>query len=118
MPTNAQGIFYADNSTEMSVADITAAMATSIGEQVLKLQQAGIVASAAERDALYPVPVQGNSVFRSDLGRRETYYALYNSTTNPGGRTPAGWEVESRKYVFDPAGGTPPSPRPGDTWEW
>lgn len=49
------------------------------------------VASASARDALFPSPVQGNSVFRSDLGYEERYYAAYNSSTNPGGRTPAGW---------------------------
>lgn len=49
------------------------------------------VASAAARNLLLPSPVQGNSVWRSDLGYEEVYYAVYNATTNPGGRTPAGW---------------------------
>jgi hypothetical protein len=50
-----------------------------------------IVADAAARDVLYPSPVQGNAVFRADLGYEEIYYGLYNSSTNVGGATPAGW---------------------------
>ena len=99
MPNTTEGIFYADNSTEMSVADITSAMATSIDEQISIVKQGGIVASDTERDALYPAPVQGNSVFRSDLGLRQTYYAIYNASTNPGGRPTAGWVNETRIFV-------------------
>ena len=50
-----------------------------------------IVADAAARNVLFPSPVQGNAVFRNDLGYEETYYGLYNVSTNPGGKTPAGW---------------------------
>lgn len=50
-----------------------------------------MVASAAERDSMFPLPAQGNTVFRNDLGYVQTYYAAYNSSTNPGGKTPAGW---------------------------
>lgn len=50
-----------------------------------------VVASSAARDAIFASPSQGNSVWRNDLGAVETYYAAYNSSTNPGGRTPAGW---------------------------
>lgn len=49
------------------------------------------VASQAARDILIPLPTQNDSVFRSDRGWTETYFALYNVTTNPGGATPAGW---------------------------
>ena len=55
-----------------------------------------IVAGTATRDALYPSPVLGNSVFRSDIGVIETYYGLYNATTNPGGRDSAGWYSTTR----------------------
>jgi hypothetical protein len=55
-----------------------------------------IVADAAARNVLYPSPVQGNAVFRNDLGVEETYYGLYNSSTNVGGATPAGWYPMSR----------------------
>jgi hypothetical protein len=50
-----------------------------------------IVAGTATRDALYPVPTAGNTVFRTDLGFSESYYGLYNASTNPGGATTAGW---------------------------
>lgn len=50
------------------------------------------VASQAERDSVYPAPVQGNTVFRADLGYEEKYYAAYNATTNPDGTTGTiGW---------------------------
>jgi hypothetical protein len=50
-----------------------------------------VVADATARDALFPSPVAGNAVFRTDLGVAEIYYGLYNVSTNPGGRTPAGF---------------------------
>jgi hypothetical protein len=115
MPITPEGVYYADNSTEMSVADITSAMATSISEQIAILREGGIVSSDAERDDLYPVPVQGNTVFRDDLGLRQTYYALYNATTNPGGKATAGWLNETRIFVQS---GTPSSPYTGDLWFW
>jgi hypothetical protein len=49
-----------------------------------------IVAGTASRDALYPVPTMGNTVFRTDTGVAESYYAAY-STAVPGGRDAAGW---------------------------
>lgn len=113
MPNTSEGIFYADNSTEMSVADITAAMATSIDTQINILKQGGIVSSDTARDALYPIPVQGNSVFRSDLGLRQTYYAQYNASTNPGGKPTAGWYNETRIFV---QATQPVSPNVGDLW--
>jgi hypothetical protein len=58
------------------------------------------VADATERDSVYPAPVQGNTVFRADLGYEEKYYAAHDATTNPDGTkgTP-GW------YQY--AGGAP-----------
>jgi len=53
-----------------------------------------VVASSTARDALYTgsvTPNQGDTVFRNDLGATETYFALYNVSTNPGGRPAAGW---------------------------
>jgi hypothetical protein len=55
----------------------------------------GVVANQSERDAQYPTPGQGMSVYRTDLGYRENYYGLYNVSTNPGGKTPAGWYREA-----------------------
>lgn len=43
-------------------------------------------ASPAIRDVLYPTPVAGNSVLRTDKGRVDQYFAL-----GAGGRTTAGW---------------------------
>lgn len=50
-----------------------------------------MASSAAERDARYPSPFQGLRVIRLDKGWEEMYYETYNSSTNPGGATPAGW---------------------------
>jgi hypothetical protein len=50
------------------------------------------VADEEDRDSVYPAPVQGNTVFRADLGYEEKYYAAYNATTNPDGTTGTpGW---------------------------
>jgi len=51
----------------------------------------GVVANQSERDAQYPTPGQGMRVYRTDLGVTQTYYGLYNASTNPGGRDVAGW---------------------------
>jgi hypothetical protein len=65
----------------------------NLGVQVGQLRTASpiTVANQAARDALYPAPVEGNSVFRDDLGLTQTYYAAFNASTNPGGRDVAGW---------------------------
>lgn len=63
----------------------------SANPQTISLTGQVIVANQTARDALYPSPVQGNAVFRSDTGAEETYYGLYNVSTNPGGRATAGW---------------------------
>jgi hypothetical protein len=54
-----------------------------------------IVSGTATRNALYPSPVAGNTVFRSDTGVAETYYSAY-STAVPGGRDSAGWYATTR----------------------
>lgn len=121
MPLTPENIFYADNSTEMSVADITAAMADSIDAQITRLESAGIVGSDGERDALYPNPVQGNTVFRSDLGIRQTYFAAWNASTNPAGRgLTAGWRDETRFFIqsAEPSAANGVTPRTGDIWLW
>ena len=51
----------------------------------------GATTSIAIRNAQFVNPVQGNQFWRNDKGRTETYFGLYNSTTNPGGKTTAGW---------------------------
>lgn len=52
------------------------------------------VANAVARDAIFQAPTQGQEVWRNDLGAVETYYGLYNISTNPGGRSSAGWYQE------------------------
>lgn len=121
MQVTPEGVPYATTSDAMSVADITAAMATGISEQLAKIAAGGVVANQAARDELYPNPVQGNSVFRSDLGIKQTYFAAYNAATNPSGRTPAGWKDEQRVFVQqnEPSvanGGI--VPKAGDIWLW
>ena len=47
--------------------------------------------SVAQRALIFPAPVQGDSVWRTDTGFQETYFTTYNITTNPGGTLVAGW---------------------------
>ena len=61
-----------------------------------------VVATSAERDAKFMSPTQGLQVWRDDLGAVETYYGLYNSSTNPGGRDIAGWYVNTRQTGLRP----------------
>jgi hypothetical protein len=62
----------------------------------------GVVANQSERDAQYPTPGQGMRVYRTDLGLEQTYYGLFNSSTNPGGRDVAGWYNEQKNHGFVP----------------
>ena len=59
-----------------------------------------IVAGTATRDSLYPVPTAGNTVYRTDVGAQETYFTLYNASTNPGGAKTAGWYPLSGQAIF------------------
>jgi hypothetical protein len=61
-----------------------------------------VVATAAERDAKFMAPTQGLQVWRNDLGLVETYYGLYNASTNPGGRDSAGWYTDTRAMGLVP----------------
>lgn len=121
MEITPEGVPYATTSDAMSIADITAAMATGISEELAKLSNAGIVASVAERDALYPTPVQGNTVFRSDLGIRQTFFEAWNATTNSGGQgLTAGWVDQPRVFVqaTEPSPTNGITPKAGDLWFW
>ena len=53
-----------------------------------------VVANQNERDAKFMSPTQGLQVFRNDLGATETWFDAYHVSTNPGGRTTAGWYQE------------------------
>lgn len=61
-----------------------------------------VVANGTERDAKFMSPTQGLQVWRDDLGTVETYYGLYNASTNPGGRDAAGWYVNDRQTGLIP----------------
>lgn len=61
-----------------------------------------VVANGTERDAKFMAPTQGLQVWRDDLGAVETYYGLYNASTNPGGRDSAGWYVNDRQTGLIP----------------
>lgn len=60
-----------------------------------------VASSSSVRDSYFGVPADetqrlalqnsGVQCFRSDKGWTEQYLATYNSSTNPGGATPAGW---------------------------
>jgi hypothetical protein len=121
MDVTPEGVPYATTSDAMSVADITAAMATGISAELAKLAAAGIVDSATARDELYPTPIQGNTVFRSDLGVRQTYFEAWNATTNPGGQgVSAGWVDQPRVFVqsAEPGSANGITPKAGDLWFW
>ena len=49
-----------------------------------------VASGTANRDALLPSPIQGDTVFRNDLGMTETYFTAYG-TANLGGAPVAGW---------------------------
>jgi hypothetical protein len=91
-------LWYADVNAPISPSAISAAEATSAGNKLEILQNAlpVKVTSAAARNELYPKPVQGDSVYRLDLGFEERYYETYNSQNNVGGKPNPGWyEVNS-----------------------
>lgn len=63
MPLTEAGIYYADTSTNMSIADITAAMATSMGEALTILQ---VVSTS------YNTPVSNSTITFVDTGLSAT----------------------------------------------
>lgn len=98
MPTTASpgNIWYPDNTAPISpIENLFSQMATSVNVMGSTILQStpSLVPNQAARDALFPTPVQGNSVFRADMGWTETYYAIYDATANPGGvrGIAAGW---------------------------
>ena len=92
--TAPDAIVYPDNGTAFSplethFANLAESTQTAINN--VRGSTAPPVANAAARNTLFPNPVPGNRVYRIDLGYEEAYYALYDVSANPGGRTPAGW---------------------------
>lgn len=89
-------IWFPDNTAPISpIENLFSQMATSVNAMGSMILQAtpSTVSSDSARAALFPSPVQGNSVIRSDKGWIEMYFAAYNATSNLAGvRTaPAGW---------------------------
>lgn len=81
-PTNAD----AQKTLEQRLQDTATSVQTALTHNTV-----AVVASAAARDSRFPTPTQGDGVWRSDKGWEERYFGTFNSSTNPGGATPAGW---------------------------
>jgi hypothetical protein len=74
---------------------------SAVESRTTKLEGANAirVISMAERDSAFPSPVQGNTVFRADLGYEQKYFESFNAVTVPDGTTgtPGWYEVRSEK---------------------
>jgi hypothetical protein len=95
MPTTPKfQIAYPDGTSNLTpLQDWFSAIANGV-ENALNTGLGGaprLANSDSERAAIFPSPVQGNTVLRPDKGYTEQYFALYNAGTNPAGATPAGW---------------------------
>lgn len=100
--TTPDNIIYPDAETSMTPLQTHfGALADSTQQAISGVRAATSppVSSDAQRLALYPAPVQGNSVFRTDKGYVERYYQEFAASGNPGGRTPAGWYPDG--VLFD-----------------
>ncbi len=58
------------------------------------------VGSAAERNLMWPAPIQGNRVYRTDKAWEEAYFEAYHAVNNPGGAQVAGWYPVSGAMPF------------------
>jgi hypothetical protein len=120
MATTTLGIVYpVVGDTLTPLASHFAALASSADTAISnsnKTNGTPPVADATARDALFPSPVQGNSVYRLDKGWMERYYALYNSTTNPGGASTAGWYPVSGRMPYATARGTATLSATNNAW--
>lgn len=67
-------------------------LAQSVADIMRTNHMAVAVADRTARDLAFPNPVQGDRVFRNDLGYEQVYYGLYSSASNPGGMRTAGWD--------------------------
>jgi len=65
-------------------------------------QSTMVFATSAARDAAITAPSQGMNCFLSDSGVMQTYFSLYNSSTNVGGRETAGWYTNTRSNGLVP----------------
>lgn len=102
-PTSAgKGSFWMDPDTMKVYIYYTDANSSQWVEVGGGSSEVPTTANATTRDAMYPSPVQGNKVFRNDLGFEQTYYGAWNATTNPGGRDSAGWYDNQRNIGLVP----------------
>lgn len=76
MPLNPAGIYYADNSTNMSIADITAAMADSIGDIINQVVTNAVPPGIVAESALPGAPA-GWLLCRGQAISRTTYATLF-----------------------------------------
>ena len=91
---DANGVWqYGEDDSNPTFSALLNRLASSVSTVFTAYKAASprTVANAAARNAMFPTPVQGNAVFRNDLGYIERYYGLYNVSTNPGGLSVAGW---------------------------
>jgi len=97
---DANGVWiYGEDDSNPTFSALLNRLGNSISTTLTSYKTAAprTVADAAARNSLFPSPVQGNSVFRTDVGYEERYYSLYNVSTNPGGVSVAGWYPVSGK---------------------
>lgn len=78
MPLNSSGIFYADTSTEMSVADITSAMATSISNIINDVITTAVPVATVTQTAAASAP-DGWLICDGAAVSRTTYAALFTA---------------------------------------
>lgn len=99
--TSPDDIWSPDAPNPYQLTTDLAAMADSVQDAITA--QGGrfvaAVANQAARDAIFTAPVHGNRVYRNDLGYEETYFGLYNVSTNPSGASAAGWYPSKRAFV-------------------
>lgn len=88
-----KNIWYSDNSEPLSVAENSEQQAVSVGDALekVKLNTSIICTDQAQVDEVYPNPVQGDRVYRADLGVEQMYFEGYNSVLNKYGKRIAGW---------------------------
>lgn len=118
------GLFSPDgvNGIDNILADM-AAMQVSVESALTTVRNSittPTVASSAARDALFPVPVQGNRVFRADMGWEESYFVA--TASNPtGGSVTSGWYPISGampKYAIYRNVSSPLSTGVWTNWQW
>lgn len=101
MATANKSIWVPSGTTDLTPLQTPFALLAQSVDDAMVAQDATIpalvVADVAARTAKFPSPVQGNRVWRTNLGGIEAYYGAYNAGTNPGGATPAGWYPISGK---------------------